>query len=312
MRIAFMGTPDFALPTLRALVASDHDVVAVYCQPPAPAGRGKKERKSPVHAWAEAAGIPVFTPRSMKQEDAQAAFRALDLDVAVVVAYGQILKPAVLEAPKFGCVNVHASLLPRWRGAAPIHRAVMAGDKETGVCIMQMEAGLDTGPVLLRAKTQIAPDDTTLSLHDRLATMGGEMILDAIEGIAAGTLTAEGQGEAGVTYAHKIEKAEARIDWAESAEAIDRKVRGLFPFPGAWTELDGERLKILAGTIEGASGSPGEVLDDALLVACGSGAYRIDRAQRAGKGAMAREELLRGYAVSQGAIFSYQPCNVSS
>lgn len=303
MRIAFMGTPDFALPTLRALVASDHDVVAVYCQPPAPAGRGKKERKSPVHAWAEAAGIPVFTPRSMKQEDAQAAFRALDLDVAVVVAYGQILKPAVLEAPKFGCVNVHASLLPRWRGAAPIHRAVMAGDKETGVCIMQMEAGLDTGPVLLRAKTQIAPDDTTLSLHDRLASMGGEMIIDAIEGIAAGTLTTEGQGEAGVTYAHKIEKAEARIDWAESAEAIDRKVRGLFPFPGAWTELDGERLKILAGTIEGASGSPGEVLDDALLVACGSGAFRIDRAQRAGKGAMTREDLLRGYAVSQGAIF---------
>lgn len=303
MRIAFMGTPDFALPTLKALANSNHEVVAVYSQPPAPAGRGKKERKSPVHQWAEGAGIPVFTPKSMKDADEQAAFKALDLDVAVVVAYGQILPQVVLGAPRFGCVNVHASLLPRWRGAAPIHRAVMAGDEKTGVCIMQMEAGLDTGPVLTRAETDIAGSDTTLSLHDRLAEMGGDLIVEAIEGLAAGTLQADPQAEEGVTYAHKIDKAEARIDWSQEAMMVDRKVRGLFPFPGAWTTLDGERLKLLAGTREDAVGEPGTVLDDSLLVACGQGAYRIDRAQRAGKAAMDRNDLLRGFSVPKGARF---------
>lgn len=303
MRIAFMGTPDFALPTLQALVSSGHEVVAVYSQPPAPAGRGKKERKSPVHAWAENAGVPVHTPKSMKSIDEQAAFEALDLDLAVVVAYGQLLPQAVLDAPKHGCVNVHASLLPRWRGAAPIHRAVMAGDKETGVCIMQMEAGLDTGPVLKRAKTAIEPVDTTLSLHDRLADMGGALIVEAVEQLAEGELEPEVQAEEGVTYARKIDKAEARIDWAESADSIDRKVRGLFPFPGAWTELGGERIKLLAGTPESRSGAPGEVLDDALLVACGDTAYRIERAQRAGKGAMNREDFLRGFPVPEGSRF---------
>lgn len=303
MRIAFMGTPDFALPTLKALANSNHEVVAVYSQPPAPAGRGKKERKSPVHQWAEDAGIPVFTPKSMKDADEQAVFKALDLDVAVVVAYGQILPQVVLDAPRFGCVNVHASLLPRWRGAAPIHRAVMAGDEKTGVCIMQMEAGLDTGPVLTRAETDIAASDTTLSLHDRLAEMGGELIVESIEGLAAGKLQADPQAEEGVTYAHKIDKAEARIDWSQDAIVVDRKVRGLFPFPGAWTTLDGERLKLLFGTLEDAVGEPGTVLDDALLVACGQGAYRIDRAQRAGKAAMDRNDLLRGFSVPKGARF---------
>lgn len=303
MRIAFMGTPDFALPTLKALVASDHDVVAVYSQPPAPAGRGKKERKSPVHAWAESQGILVYTPRSMKAADAQSDFAALDLDVAVVVAFGQILPQVVLDAPKHGCVNVHASLLPRWRGAAPIHRAVMAGDVKTGVCIMQMEAGLDTGPVLMKAETDIAASDTTLSLHDRLASMGGRLIVDAVEGLADGSLTAEVQPDEGVTYAHKIDKAEAKIDWTQGADEVDRKVRGLFPFPGAWTLVEGERLKLLAGSVEDATGEPGAALDDALLVACGEGSFRIDRAQRAGKGAMDRDELLRGFKLPKGSRF---------
>ncbi|SDD32413.1 methionyl-tRNA formyltransferase [Kordiimonas lacus] len=303
MRIAFMGTPDFALPTLKALAASSHDVVAVYSQPPAPAGRGKKERPSPVHAWAESQSIPVYTPKSMRDAAAQAEFAALDLDVAVVVAYGQILPQAVLDAPKHGCVNVHASLLPRWRGAAPIHRAVMAGDTQTGVCIMQMEAGLDTGPVLMRAETDIAPTDTTLSLHDRLSAMGGALIVEAVEGLVASSLKAEPQADEGVTYAHKIDKAEAKVDWSADASAVDRLVRGLFPFPGAWTLVDGERLKLLAGSVEAGSGDAGTALDDALLVACGSGAYRIDRAQRAGKGAMDREELLRGFSVPKGTRF---------
>ncbi len=303
MRIAFMGTPDFALPTLQALVASAHDVVAVYSQPPAPAGRGKKERPSPVHAWAERQGIPVCTPKSMRAAAAQADFKALDLDVAVVVAYGQILPQVVLDAPKHGCVNVHASLLPRWRGAAPIHRAVMAGDTKTGVCIMQMEAGLDTGPVLMRAETGIDETDTTLSLHDRLAAMGGQLIVQAIEGLAGWSLVAEVQAEEGVTYAHKIDKAEAKIDWSADADAVDRQVRGLFPFPGAWTMVDSERLKLLAGSVEAGSGDAGTALDDQLLVACGTGAYRIDRAQRAGKAAMDREELLRGFSVPKGTRF---------
>lgn len=303
MRIAFMGTPDFALPTLQALHGSGHDIVAVYSQPPARAGRGKKERPSPVHAWAETAGIPVHTPASMRDADAQAAFAALDLDVAVVVAYGQILPQVVLDAPRHGCVNVHASLLPRWRGAAPIHRAVMAGDAKTGVCIMQMEAGLDTGPVLMKAETDIAPGDNTLTLHDRLAAMGGDLIVEAVEGLASGALTPQVQPEEGVTYAHKIDKAEARIDWTDSAEAVDRKVRGLFPFPGAFTMVGDERIKLLAGTVEKGTGSPGELLDEALLVACGEGAYRIDRAQRAGKGAMDREELLRGFSIAKGTRF---------
>ncbi|WP_417449052.1 methionyl-tRNA formyltransferase [Kordiimonas sp.] len=297
MRVAFMGTPDFAVPTLKALMDGGHEIVAVYSQPPAPAGRGKKLRPSPVHAFAEAAGLSVFTPKSMREKDTQADLRALDADIAVVVAYGQILPQTVLDTPKYGCVNVHASLLPRWRGAAPIHRAVMAGDRKTGVCIMQMEAGLDTGPVLLRAEIEIAPDDTTLGLHDRLAQMGADLICRAIEGVEAGKLKAEPQDDIGVTYAKKIEKAEARIDWTRPATEVDRHVRGLFPFPGAWSELGGERVKILSGHAEPKTGTAGTVLDEEMLVACGEGAYRIDRAQRAGKAPMERNELLRGFSL---------------
>ncbi len=300
MRVAFMGTPDFAVPTLKALIDAGHEIVGVYSQPPAPAGRGKKLRPSPVHAFAESHGLAVFTPKSMRDADAQAELAGLSADVAVVVAYGQILPQVVLDTPKYGCVNVHASLLPRWRGAAPIHRAVMAGDAQTGVCIMQMEAGLDTGPVLMRAETPIGPDDTTLSLHDRLADMGAALIDAAITGLADGSLVVVSQGEDGVTYARKIEKAEARTDWSRPAREIDRHVRGLFPFPGAWSEMAGERVKILAGEVEDAHGEPGTVLDDALLIACGEGAYRITRAQRAGKGPMDREELLRGFRVPKG------------
>ncbi len=301
MRVAFMGTPDFALPTLKALIAEGHEIVGVYSQPPAPAGRGKKLKPSPVHAYAEAEGLRVFTPKSMRDAAAQAEFATLDADVAVVVAFGQILPQVVLDTPKFGCVNVHASLLPRWRGAAPIHRAIMAGDQKTGVCIMQMEAGLDTGPVLVFAETDIGAHDTTLDLHDRLAAMGARLIGEAVMGLKRGTAVAQPQSAEGVTYAHKIEKSEARIVWHKSAAEIDRHVRGLCPFPGAWTEMGGERFKILSGTVvEGRSGEPGVCLDDAMLIACGEGAYRIDRAQRAGKGPMAREDILRGFSLPAG------------
>ncbi|WCL54521.1 methionyl-tRNA formyltransferase [Gimibacter soli] len=300
MRLAFMGTPAFAVPTLKALIAAGHEIAAVYSQPPAPAGRGQSVRPSPVHQAALDAGLRVFTPKSFKDADVQAEFAALDLDACVVVAYGQILPQAVLDAPRLGCLNVHASLLPRWRGAAPIHRALMAGDTETGVCIMQMEAGLDTGPVLMREAVTIGADDTTASLHDRLALLGAALINPALEGLSSGTIIPETQPEEGVTYARKIDKAEARIDWAKPASEVDRLVRGLNPFPGAWTEIGGERLKILGGHLEAKSGEPGTFLDDTLLVACGEGAYRIDRAQRAGKAPMDRETLLRGFSVPTG------------
>lgn len=300
MRLAFMGTPDFATPTLNALIAAGHDVVAVYSQPPARAGRGKQERKSPVHIQAESAGIEVRTPLSMRDSDAIADFKSLNLDACVVVAYGQILPQAILDAPKYGCVNVHASLLPRWRGAAPIHRALMAGDSETGVGIMVMEAGLDTGPVLAEAKTIITDSDTTLDLHDKLAKMGADLISPTLEGFIAGDITPTPQASHGVTYAKKIEKAEARIDWTRSATEIDRQVRGLNPFPGAWTMINGERVKILAGQIGGASGAVGTAVDDMLTFACDKGSYQIERAQRAGKGAMDREQFLNGYDVPKG------------
>lgn len=300
MRIAFMGTPDFAVPTLEALAEAGHDIVAVYTQPPRPAGRGKKDRKSAVHLAAEKFGLTVHTPVSMKDAQVQQDFSALQLDVAVVVAYGQILQQPVLDAPKYGCVNVHASLLPRWRGAAPIHRAIMAGDERTGVCIMQMELGLDTGPVIARAETDIKSDMTVASLHDILASQGADIINDALESLANGSAQPDVQPDEGVTYAKKIEKSEAKIDWTLSAEVIDRQVRGLFPFPGAWTEIDGERLKVLGGRISPKQGAAGEILDGELTIGCGEGAYQIDRAQRAGKGAVDRADLLRGFPVSAG------------
>jgi len=300
MRLIFMGTPDFAVPTLDALADAGHEIAAVYTQPPRPAGRGKKERKSAVHLAAEALGLIVLTPKSMKAEDAIAEFAAYGADAAVVVAYGQILPQAVLDIPKYGCVNVHASLLPRWRGAAPIHRAIMAGDSVTGVCIMQMEAGLDTGPVLACAQTGIEVDDTTLSLHDKLAAQGASLINGVLASFEDSTASAAIQPEDGVTYAKKIDKAEARINWAESAETIGRQVRGLFPFPGAWFELDGERIKLLAGKTQEKQGDIGVTLDEKLTVGCGKGAYQLLKVQKAGKGAVDADAFLRGKPVPAG------------
>ncbi|WP_238366797.1 methionyl-tRNA formyltransferase [Mesobacterium pallidum] len=300
MRVIFMGTPDFSVPVLEALVDAGHEIAAVYCQPPRPAGRGKKDRPTPVHARAEALGLEVRHPVSLRGAEEQAAFAALGADVAVVVAYGLILPQPVLDAPRHGCLNIHASLLPRWRGAAPIHRAIMAGDAETGVCIMQMEAGLDTGPVLLRKAVQIGDEETTGALHDRLSALGAAAIIEALARLDA--LTPEVQPEEGVTYAAKIDKAEAAIDWTRPAAEVSRQVRGLAPFPGAWTLVGGERIKLLGAWVEPGGGTPGEALDDALLIACGDGAVRITRAQRAGKGAQEAEVFLRGFPVPRGTM----------
>lgn len=298
MRIVFMGTPDFSVPVLDALVADGHDIAAVYCQPPRPAGRGKKDRPTPVHARATELGLEVRHPVSLKGADQQAEFAALAADVAVVVAYGLILPQAVLDAPHHGCLNIHASLLPRWRGAAPIHRAIMAGDAETGVCIMQMEAGLDTGPVLMREATAIGSEETTAQLHDRLSDMGAALVVQALRRLPE--LTADVQPEEGVTYAHKIDKAEARVDWTRPAAEVDRQIRGLSPFPGAWCEMDGQRVKLLASRLTEGTGPAGVVLDDSLRVACGDGAVELLRLQRAGKGAQDREVFLNGFPVGAG------------
>ncbi|GAA6147152.1 methionyl-tRNA formyltransferase [Pseudooceanicola nitratireducens] len=299
MRVIFMGTPEFSVPVLEALVAAGHEIACVYCQPPRPAGRGKKDRPTPVHARAQELGLEVRHPVSLKGDEAQAEFAALEADIAVVVAYGLILPQAVLDAPKFGCLNIHASLLPRWRGAAPIHRAIMAGDAETGVCIMQMEAGLDTGPVLLREAVEIGAEEVTAGLHDRLSELGARLIVEALERLPE--LEPEVQPEDGVSYASKIDKGEARVDWNCPAEEVDRLIRGLSPFPGAFVEVEGERLKLLASRLGEGQGRPGEVLDDALTVACGQGAVQLLRLQRAGKGAQDAEEFLRGRPLLKGA-----------
>jgi len=292
MRIIFMGTPDFSVPVLDALVEAGHQIAAVYCQPPRPAGRGKKDRPTPVHARAEALGLEVRHPVSLKGVEEQEAFAALGADVAVVVAYGLILPQAILDAPAKGCLNIHASLLPRWRGAAPIHRAIMAGDAETGICIMQMEAGLDTGPVLLREATPIGAEETTAGLHDRLSVMGAGLIVEALGRLDS--LSPEVQPEDGVTYAEKIDKSEARIDWARPAIEVDQLIRGLSPFPGAKCDIAGEQVKLLASRLAEGSGDPGQVLDG-LTIACGTGAVEVLRAQRPGKRAMDTEDFLRGF-----------------
>ena len=292
MKIVFMGTPDFSVPVLEALVDAGHEVLCVYCQPPRPAGRGKKERPSPVQAKAEALGLPVRYPGSLKGDPEQADFAALEPDIAVVVAYGLILPQAILDAPAKGCLNIHASLLPRWRGAAPIHRAIMAGDTETGVCIMQMEAGLDTGPVLLRNAVAIGAEETTAELHDRLSALGAVAIVEALANLDG--LEPVSQPEEGVTYAKKIDKAEAKVDWGKPAVEVDRLIRGLSPFPGAWCEVEGERLKLLRSRLVEGSGEAGQVLDG-LRIACGDGAVEILQAQRQGKRPMEAEELLRGF-----------------
>ncbi len=294
MRVIFMGTPEFSVPALRA-IAAVHEVVAVYTQPPRAAGRGQKPRSSPVQVVAEELGLPVRSPLRLGGVEEQEAFAALEADVAVVVAYGLILPQPVLDAPRLGCVNIHASLLPRWRGAAPIHRAVMAGDAGTGVAIMQMEAGLDTGPVLAEARVEIGAGETTGDLHDRLAGMGAALIVDVLGRLPLPALV---QAEAGVTYAAKIDKAEARIDWSLPAEVVDRQIRGLSPFPGAWCEIGGERVKLLRSRLVDGRGAPGEVLGG-FVIACGADAIEVLEAQRAGRKPMAAGELLKGWALPE-------------
>ena len=299
MRLVFMGTPDFSVSALEALSAAGHDIICVYTQPPRPAGRGKKPRPSPVHIRAEELGLEVRHPVSFKTQEELEAFRDLAADIAIVVAYGLILPQAVLDAPRHGCLNIHASLLPRWRGAAPIHRAIMAGDVETGVCIMQMEAGLDTGPVLLRRETRIEPTETTGALHDRLSQIGAEAVVDALATLDQ--LVPVPQPEAGITYAHKIDKSEAVIDWTRPAAEVDRHIRGLAPFPGAWFDMKDVRIKVLGSSLADGRGRPGEVLD-AIIVAAGSGAVRLTRLQRAGKAAQDAETFLRGMPLPVGTI----------
>ena len=302
LKLAYMGTPDFAVPSLAALVEAGHEVAAVYSQPPRRAGRGQKERPSPVYAWAEEHGLPVRTPRTLRDEGAQAEFAALNLDAAIVAAYGLILPLPVLEAPRLGCINVHASLLPRWRGAAPIQRAILAGDTETGISIMMMEEGLDTGPVLRMESLPIGPEMTAGELHDALAALGGCMIAPVLADFEAGHIVPEPQDDAGTTYAKKIEKPEARIDWSEEASMVARRIHAFAPWPGAWFTLGGERVKALAARIEPADGAFGEVLDDTLRVACGSSAVRLLRLQREGKKPAAAADFLRGRSVATGTI----------
>ena len=298
MRIVFMGTPEFSVPVLRALVAAGHEVVASYSQPPRPAGRGKTLAPTPVHAAAEALGIPVRTPLTLRDPEAQAEFAALEADIAVVAAYGLILPKPILAAPRLGCLNVHASLLPRWRGAAPIQRAILAGDAETGVCIMGMEAGLDTGPVLLREATPI-DGKTAGTLTDELSAMGARLMVAVLADLSG--YPPVPQPEDGVTYAAKIDKAEARIDWSQPAESIERQVRAFNPVPGAWFEVAEERVKLLAAAVVSATGIAGAVVDDRLTVACGNGsAIRATHLQRAGRGIMTSEELLRGFPIPAG------------
>jgi len=303
LRVAFMGSPDFAVPALNALIEAGNEVVCVYAQPPRPAGRGQKERPTPVQAAAEAAGIEVRTPRSLRGTEEQAAFRALDLDVAVVAAYGLILPKAILEAPRLGCVNVHASLLPRWRGAAPIHRAILAGDAETGVTIMAMDEGLDTGGMISHAAIPIVDDETGESLHDKLAALGAELIGPALDGLAEGRLEPVPQPEDGITYAKKLERDEGRLDFTRPARDLERMIRAFTPWPGAFTEYQGTRIKVLAARVVelGAlTNEPGSVLDPALTIACGHDALLPTRVQRPGKGPMEVEAFLRGFPVSPG------------
>ncbi|MDJ0684087.1 MAG: methionyl-tRNA formyltransferase [Alphaproteobacteria bacterium] len=295
-----MGSPDFAVPTLEALHARGHAIVAVYSQPPKPAGRGKQPRPTAVQKAAEALGLPVRTPVSLKSAEALAGFQALDLDAAVVAAYGLLLPQAILDAPRLGCLNVHASLLPRWRGAAPIQRAIQAGDTVSGVSIMQMVLALDAGPVLATRDVPITNAMTAQDLHDRLAEIGGPLLVESLEGLAAGTVTPVAQDESAVTYADKLSTDEARLDWTQSAESLDRAIRAFTPWPGARFSFEGETIKVLGAETAIGSGAPGVTLDNALLVACGAGALRLTRLQRPGKKPMAAADLLRGWPVPTG------------
>jgi methionyl-tRNA formyltransferase len=299
LRLAFLGTPDFAVPTLAELVAQGHDIACVYSQPPRPKGRGLDALPSPVHEFALASKLAVRTPVTLKDSAQQELFAGLEIDAAIVVAYGLLLPKPILDAPKLGCFNLHASLLPRWRGAAPIQRAVMAGDDETGAMIMRMEEGLDTGPMLMAERMRIGRK-TYGELHDELSRLGADLMVRALGALERGTASETPQASDGVTYAKKITKDEARIDWSKSACEIDNLIRGLSPFPGAWCDAKAERLKILYAEPAEGHGAPGTLLDDRLTVACGEGALRLVRLQRAGKSAMTADELLRGFALKTG------------
>jgi methionyl-tRNA formyltransferase len=303
LRLVFMGTPDFAVPTLVELVGSGHEVVAVYTRAPQPAGRGLAPRPSPIAREAERFSLPIITPKTLKENDAAEAMRTHGADAAVVVAYGLILPKSILEIFPRGCFNLHASLLPRWRGAAPIHRAVMAGDQETGVMVMKMDEGLDTGAIAMAERMPIGADATTGELHDELARLGPDLMLQALAALEKGQLQLTPQAPSGVTYANKIAKSETRINWTKPWNEVHNHCRGLSPFPGAWCELAGAgRVKILRTTKSSGSGPPGQVLDDKLTVACGSGAVRLVELQRAGKQPMAADEFLRGTPVAPATV----------
>jgi methionyl-tRNA formyltransferase len=304
LTVVFMGTPEFSVPMLAEIIGAGHQVIAAYSQPPRPAGRGNQERKSPVQVYAEAAGVPVHTPKSLRNAEAQAVFQAHKADVAVVVAYGLILPKAVLAMPVHGCLNMHASNLPRWRGAAPIQRAIMAGDTSTAAMVMQMDEGLDTGPVCLSEQVPVGPDMTAGQLHDELSRRGASLMVRALAALARGSLAHQPQSVDGVTYAAKIDKAEARIDFTQPATVVHNQIRGLSPFPGAWFEVNGERIKVLRTTVAAASGAPApgavQAAKDDLLVGCGSGAISLVELQRAGKKPMLAGEFLRGFALQPG------------
>ncbi len=306
MRVAFFGTPDFAVPTLTEIVGQGHEVVAVYSQPPRAAGRGMAERKSPVHEVADGFGLPVFTPVTLKSDREAEHFAGLEPDIGVAVAYGLILPEPILRAPPLGCLNLHASLLPRWRGAAPVARAVMAGDAETGVMVMQMEAGLDTGPVAMSERVAIGADETAGELADRLARLGADLMVRALSAAGRAALDLTPQPEEGVTYARKIDKAEARIDWSRPGRDVHNHIRGLSPWPGAWFEADlgngSERVKALRATLAESSGAPGALVGEGLTIACGEGAVRLTRVQRAGKQAADADEFLRGVQARPAAV----------
>ena len=298
MKLVFMGTPNFSVPALKALAQSNHQICAVYSQPPRPAGRGKKLRLSDVHKEALDLGLTVHNPTSFKSDKDRTIFRKLKADIAVVVAYGLILPNQILSAPKFGCLNIHASLLPRWRGAAPIQRAIMEGDDETGVCIMKMEEGLDTGPVLSSRKIQIKENDNAKILSERLSLVGSKLIVEVLDALSE--FKAYSQSAAGVTYARKIEKSETKIDWSLPAKTINRKIRALSPFPGAWTEINGERIKLLASKVINKENEPGMILDKGFSIACGQKAVEITEAQRPGKSAQKSDVFLRGFRLQKG------------
>jgi len=304
MRLAFFGTPDFSVPALQALVAGAHEIACVYTQPPRAAGRGEKQRRSAVHEAAAKSGLTVRTPQTLQDDAVQTDFAALELDAAVVAAYGLILPKPILEAPRLGCINIHASLLPRWRGAAPIQRAILAGDSETGVTIMAMDEGLDTGPELLKQSVAIGPSTTAETLHDQLSALGARLVVEALDGLAASQITPAPQSEEGASYADKLTRAEGRLDWRRPAAELERQVRAFSPWPGAWFEHDGDRLKIVVAELAPGSGAPGAVLDGHLTVACGDGALRLLTVQREGRAPVAAAALLRGYPIAVGAVLA--------